>query len=984
MKNRDNSTDGTTKPTIKNPIHQESCEKAGQILPQRPEAIIQTNEELLPENLWAMLPEEVRKTIYKLRMRQKELEFQNEELLRKQEEIDVLWANKVLQDSEESFRSLFMNAPIPYQALDEDGYFLDVNRAFLSALGYSEEELIGRNFSIILHLDWVEPFKDSFQKLKDIGEILGVEFKMIKKDGSSLIVSFSGMIQRNNQGTFQKTHCVFQDITEQKRAEAALRENERLFSESQKAAHIGSYETDLVSRTWKASTELYEIAGIDAAYPHTLEGWSGIIHPDYRENIYEYHLQVEAGRKRFDHEYKISRIDSGEERWVHGLGEIEYDHQLNPVRMIGTIQDITARKRVEEALRESEEIYRALFENTGTSMILIDEDMTIRMANEEFARNTGYSSDEINGHMKWTEIAHPNDRKRMIEQHQLRRQKQGAGMTEYEFQYITKTGDLRDTLLTIQLVPGTNTSVASHIDITDRKQAEKKLKNSEEKFRTLAESTPVAIMMHQGDRWIYANRAAMELSGYTEEELYEMLFWNLAHPDFRDFLKQTGWNRQKGMIVPREYEFKFITKNGIEKWGSLTGNPIQYEEKPTALITVTDITARKIAEDEKTKLEAQLQQAQKLESIGRLAGGVAHDFNNMLGVILGYTEIALINMDSAQPLYSTLSEIRKTAERSASLTRQLLAFACKQPIAPKILDLNETVAGMLNMLRRIIGENIYLDWQPEASLWLVVMDPSQIDQALANLCINARDAISGVGNIVIATENCCLDKSYGFNYAGRFSGDYVRLSVSDDGCGMDKETLGHIFEPFFTTKGVNRGTGLGLATVYGVVKQNNGFIFAISEPGQGTTITIYLPRYMGNGKQLLVKNPVELVLNGQETILVVEDEPAILEVTTTILEMQGYEVLVASNPGEAISLAMEQPGDLHLLLTDVIMPEMNGWDLSKRILSIYPNLKTLFMSGYTDNIIAHQGVLDERTHFIQKPFSLINLATKVREALDSE
>jgi len=387
---------------------------------------------------------------------------------------------------------------------------------------------------------------------------------------------------------------------------------------------------------------------------------------------------------------------------------------------------------------------------------------------------------------------------------------------------------------------------------------------------------------------------------------------------------------------------------------------------------------------ERERLQAQLLQSQKMESVGRLAGGVAHDFNNMLGVIFGHTETAMEQVDPALPLYANLQEIRKAAERSSDLTRQLLAFARKQTVSPKVLDLNDTVEGMLKMLRRLIGEDIHLSWLPGSNIWPVKIDPSQIDQILANLCVNARDAIAGVGKVTIETQNAAFDETYCADHAGLVSGEYVLLALSDDGCGMDKETLSHLFEPFFTTKGAGKGTGLGLATVYGIVKQNNGFLNVYSEPGQGTTLKVYLPRYEGKAEQTRMEGPQEPVMRGHETVLVVEDEEALLDLNKRILEKQGYRVLAASTPSEAIRLAEDYPGEIHLLMTDVVMPEMNGRDLSDKILSRYPHMRCLFTSGYTADVIAHHGVLDEGVHFIQKPFSRKDLAAKVRKALDRE
>ena len=382
-------------------------------------------------------------------------------------------------------------------------------------------------------------------------------------------------------------------------------------------------------------------------------------------------------------------------------------------------------------------------------------------------------------------------------------------------------------------------------------------------------------------------------------------------------------------------------------------------------------------------LETQLLQAQKMEAIGRLAGGVAHDFNNMLSVILGTTELAMVETDPALPLFADLQEIRKAAERSAELTRQLLAFARKQAVAPKVLNLNDTVAMMLKMLRRLIGENVELVWEPGAGDTTVKMDPCQLDQILANLAINARDAISGVGKLIIETGNVTFGPAHSDEPTSPQPGDYVLLAVSDSGCGMDKSLLNLIFEPFFTTKDVGEGTGLGLATVYGIVQQNGGFITVASEPGQGTTFKIYLPRQQDKAETSPAEASAEEVSSKHETVLLVEDEPAILQLGRRMLESLGYRVQTASSPGEALLWAASHASDIHLLMTDVIMPQMNGWDLAKQMLLLNPSIRLLFMSGYTSNVIAHREMLSSGAHFIQKPFSRRDLASKLREVLDS-
>jgi len=422
-------------------------------------------------------------------------------------------------------------------------------------------------------------------------------------------------------------------------------------------------------------------------------------------------------------------------------------------------------------------------------------------------------------------------------------------------------------------------------------------------------------------------------------------------------------------------------KDGTPLHVSVSARVISREGEGRVQSFVRDISERKQAEKEKEKLQSQLTQAQKMESVGRLAGGVAHDFNNMLQAILGNTALALEDLPPESPARECLQEVQKCAQRSAALTRQLLTFARKQTVAPKVIDLNETVEGMLKLLRRLIGEDIDLAWLPGGNLAPVRMDPSQLDQILANLCVNARDAIAGVGKVTIETGAVAFDKAYCAEHAGFVPGEYVLLAVSDNGCGMDAETLRHLFEPFFTTKELGKGTGLGLASVYGAVKQNQGFINVYSEPGQGTTFRIYLPRHAARTDRPAEKASEEPVARGHETVLLVEDESAILKSTGLMLKGMGYTVIAAGTPGEAIRLAREHTGPIHLLMTDVVMPEMNGRDLARNLISIHPGLKRLFMSGYTADVIAHHGVLDEGVHFIQKPFSKADLAAKLGEVM---
>jgi len=498
------------------------------------------------------------------------------------------------------------------------------------------------------------------------------------------------------------------------------------------------------------------------------------------------------------------------------------------------------------------------------------------------------------------------------------------------------------------------------------------------------QSTNMIIIANSKGAIEYVNPMFSKIAGYTAEEVTgQHLRVLLANSTPLDTFEMLWSSITRGL----KWHGEFVNrKKGGELFcveASISPLATEGEHNTHYVAVLQDISERKQAESDKAKLEDQLQHVQKMDSVGRLAGGVAHDFNNMLGVILGHVNLALMDLEPTQPLYVNMMEIQKAAERSADLTRQLLAFARKQAITPTTVNMNEAVAGMLNMLQRIIGEGITLDWQPEKSVWPVKVDPSQLDQILANLCVNARDALAGSGKITVKTGNSVIDGNYSADYQGIVPGEYVRITVSDSGCGMDNETLNHIFEPFFTTKDTGKGTGLGLATVYGAIKQNNGFIYVRSSQGLGTIFSIFLPRHLGDVQPAPVEGIEAPARRGHETILLVEDEPAILKVATMILTRQGYTVLAVDSPDRAIDLAMENVGRISLLLTDVVMPEMNGRDLAKDLLSRYPNLKCLFMSGFTADVIANQGAIDEGVHFIQKPFTVHSLAAKVREVLDS-
>ncbi|MHB1015281.1 MAG: PAS domain-containing protein [Desulfurivibrionaceae bacterium] len=636
----------------------------------------------------------------------------------------------------------------------------------------------------------------------------------------------------------------------------------------------------------------------------------------------------------------------------------------------------------------SEQRMRLFFERHAAGMAISSPAKGWLQVNDELCRMFGYSKEEFAG-LTWAELTHPDDLQADLNQFA---QLLAGAIDEYsmEKRFIHKDGSVIWTDLSVGCVRFDDGTVdyvlALLVDITKRKKAEEKLKTNEERLRlalVAANQGLYDLNVQTGEATVSPEYATM--LGYDPADFHETnAKWiERLHPDDHEPVAAAYRDYIAGKTSEYRVEFRQRTKTDDWKWILSLGKVVEYDPagQPLRMLgTHTDITGRKQAEEEKKKLQAQLLQAQKMESVGRLAGGVAHDFNNMLQTILGYSDLSLAQVEETSPMHEGLLEIRKAALRSADLTRQLLAFARKQTVSPKILDLNDTVAGMLKMLQRLIGENIDLAWLPGHDLRPVKMDPSQLDQILANLAVNARDAIADTGKITIETENISRDAAYCADHPECLPGEYVLLAVSDNGCGMDKETLAQIFEPFFTTKEQGKGTGLGLATVYGIVKQNNGFVNVYSEPGQGTTFSIYLPCFASETVATETR-PADEPTGGTETVLLVEDEAALLHLGQTILQRLGYTVLPANTPMAALELAREHAGEIHLLITDVVMPEMNGRDLAQRLSALRPAMQYLFMSGYTADVIAHHGVLDTGIHFIQKPFCMDDLARTIRETL---
>ncbi len=655
-------------------------------------------------------------------------------------------------------------------------------------------------------------------------------------------------------------------------------------------------------------------------------------------------------------------------------------------KMMNTIGcDFTKRKQAEEIIRESGEKYRTILESMQESYFEIDLKGNYTFFNDSLCEDHGYSRQELMG-MNYKAYTTPETAKRAYQFfNEIYRTGRPKRILDHEIIRKDESRRMIDMSVSLMRSPSGEPIGFWGVgrDVTERIEAEQALKKSEERYRTILDTMEEGYFEDDLKGTLtFVNDAACRLMGYDRDELIGMNYRNYSSPETARHMYEVYHRIFESGNSEFMMDYEIIRKDGSVRTHQANAALLRDQAGgPKGFrVLVRDVTERKRAEDEKAKLEGQLLQAQKMESVGRLAGGVAHDFNNMLSVILGYTELIKLRLEPDNPLLHDLMEIERAAGRSKDITAQLLAFSRKQIISPRPMNLNDLISSRQKTLARLIGEDIDLRFYPGEGLWSIRFDLSQMEQILVNLAVNARDAMPHGGKLTIETANILMNEDYCRMHLGFTPGPYVLLAVSDNGSGMDKETLQNVFEPFFTTKETGKGTGLGLATVYGIVQQNNGFINVYSEQGQGTTFKIYLPRSMDGVEvsEEILEQPVAL---GSGKVLLVEDDDLMRKMTTDMLKTIGYSVLAVGSPLEALSICEEKDARLDLVITDVVMPGMSGRELRDKLGIIRPDIKVLFMSGYTSNVIVHHGVLEEGVHFIQKPFSLNDFARKVQEAM---
>ena len=623
------------------------------------------------------------------------------------------------------------------------------------------------------------------------------------------------------------------------------------------------------------------------------------------------------------------------------------------------------------------ELFHALVEHSSDAVALLDETGAITYVSQAATRLLGYGVPELTG-TNALGFLHPDDlalTERLCRQ--LLDQPGTPIRTELRARHKDGSYHLVEAVAVNRLDdPAVGAVVANWRDITERLRAEQALRNSEQSYRSLVDGVrDVIFALSPGGEVTSLNPAFEEMTGFPPAEWVGRPFEAFVHPDDVPLALDLFGRVLQGEPRPT-IQFRILTRAGTYRVAEFSATAQLRDGRLTGILGIgRDVT-------ERLGLEQQLRQAQKMEAVGRLAGGIAHDFNNILTAITGHADLLLEDLGHHDPRRADVDEIRRSAERAAGLTRQLLAFSRQQVLQPKVVDLNALVLDMDKLLRRLIGEDVELATVLDPTLGRVTADPGQLEQVIVNLAVNARDAMPQGGKLTLETRNIDLDSSYTLEHSLVKPGPYVQLTVSDSGIGMDEETQAHAFEPFFTTKPRGQGTGLGLAMVYGTVKQSGGFIWVYSEPGHGATFKIYLPRVDAPVESATPPAPVERPPRGSETVLLAEDEPAVRAIAQQVLERQGYTVLAAPSGADALALAAQHGATIDLLLTDVVMPGMSGRDLADRLTAQRPGIRVLYISGYTDNAIVRHGMLEPGLAYLQKPFRPDALVRKVRDVLD--
>jgi PAS domain S-box-containing protein len=887
-------------------------------------------------------------------------------------------SEEALRESEERFSNAFQYASIGVALVAPDGKWLKVNRAICDITGYAEAELLARTFQDITHPE------DLGRDLESLRETLAgkirsyqMEKRYVHAHGHIITVLLNVSLVRDAQGQPLYFISQIQDITERKRAEAALLESKLFLRSTLDAltAHIAILDEQgiivEVNAAWNRYANENGFAGERCVGINYLKVCDAAANCSAEASVVAGGIRAVMAGQRDEFLIEYACPSPQKQNWF--MLQVTRFGNDGPVRVVVAHENITEQKEAEAALRASEERFRGMFTSAATGIAISTPQGRFQQANAAYCNMLGYTEEELQAR-NFASLTHPDDLTLNLKW----RDEMLAGQREHftmENRYLKKNGDLVWTRHSVSAVRAAGGGIANFImvaeDFTEWKRTERR-------FRRLMDSNVQGVFFWNTKGEITeANNAFLKLTRYTREDLMAgRINWVAMTPQEYVHLDRHALDELDATRVCASYEKEWIRKDG-SRVPILIGAAMLEDGPDDGVCFVFDLTERK-------KLETQLIQSQKMETVGKLAGGIAHEFNSILTAIMGQSELLLHDLPMGSPLIQNASEISQAAARAATLTRQLLAYGRKQLLQPEALDLNRVITNLESVLKNLLGADIDLRIIPAPELFMVKADAGQIEQVILNLIINARDAMPNGGRLTLETANATLDQEY----VSRFpefemkAGHYVMLAITDTGTGMSDKIKARLFEPFFTTKSVGQGTGLGLSTCYGIVKQSGGHISVYSELGRGTTFKIYLPKMGAPTKIPIRQLDSQNLLHGKETILLVEDDSALRAMAATLLQRLGYIVLTAGNGVEALNLLQERSaGPIDLLFTDFVMPHMSGKELAGRVRALYPQTSILFTSAYTENAIAHQGILDKDVAMLQKPFTPSALASKVRDVL---
>ena len=907
-------------------------------------------------------------------------------------------ADDALRASEARYRRLFETAQDGILILDgHSGLITDVNPFLISLLDYPREEFIGKTLWDIGPFKQIQESKRAFRELQDKEYVRYENLPLETRSGRRVNVDFvSNVYGVSGERVIQ---CNIRDISARKQSEESfaaqgkelIRQAEEL-ARSRQALEDKTLMLQSVLDSMSEGLVVADVEGKFIIWNPAADKLLGLraTNIDIQEWSRHYGLYLPDTLTPFpSDQLPLARALQGEAstavmfvrnpKLAEGIFLEAYasplkDNDGTLTGAVGAFRDVTESRRGEATLREYERVVEGLDE----MILVVDRQYRYVIANRAFLNFRGMSVEQVIGQSAAEVVGQDVFATRVKEKMD---ECFLGNVVHYEMTYNFPNLGKRD--LSVSYFPIEGRAGVDRIacvlrDITERRVSEEALRKSEERFSKAFRNNPLAITIstEADGRYLDVNDAFLKLLGFKRGDVIghtaaELRFW--GEPlDRMEMLRQL--KEEEEQVAKHHTRYK--TAKGEIREAEVWAESIELDGQPCVLGITSDVT-------EMRTLEAQVRQAQKMEAVGRLAAGISHDFNNILSIILGYSDLSLGLIAPENPVNRYLLQTKKAAERAALLTQQFLAFSRKQVVFPKILDLNDIVHNAINMFLRLVGEDIEIEFRPTIPLGSIKVDPGQMEQVLMNLVVNARDAMATGGKIIIETGEAELDEGYVSRHPGSHAGRHVVLGVSDTGCGMEERIKSQIFEPFFTTKAVGQGTGLGLSTVYGIVKQSEGYILVYSETGKGTTFKIYFPRVIEKAEALVLSRDVAEPPRGSETILVVEDDKTLREITVKLLQDGGYRVVEAKDAEEALAIMAASQPEVDLLLTDVIMPDKSGAELARQAKESHPHLRSMFMSGYTGDLVGRQGVLMEEASFLEKPFTRRSLLVKVYAALHS-